>query len=214
MSNEKKPRRRQADRSSQAIEALRTTALDMILEGGISSLNLGAVGDQAGYSRGIVHYYFGSKEALLANILETLTLTSEATFQQFTPRGVNGILAVIDNVAASIRKQPQGVLARVMLLNEAAASNSPRLNELAIRYNETVRDAFEQWIRQEDKALLDGLGMSSDQLAVMLLALIRGIHEQWLAERTSFDVLGSLDLMRKFVQVTMLNPHVTAPAGS
>lgn len=206
MTNAPRPRRRQADRSSQAIQALRTTALDMILEGGISSLNLSALGDRAGYSRSIVHYYFGSKEALLADILETLTQASAISFRDI-PRGLDGIIVTIEALMGTVRKQPQQVLARIVLLNEAAVSNSAKLTELAVRYNETIRGGFEE-LMSEEEAVLERLGMSSAQISVMLLALIRGVHEQWLAERASFDMLQGLDQIRKFILATMVDGEV------
>ena len=59
-------RRTQQERRDQAETALLNAAAELVVEEGVHSLTLARVGQRAGYSRGLVTHYFGSKQALLA----------------------------------------------------------------------------------------------------------------------------------------------------
>jgi AcrR family transcriptional regulator len=62
-------RRTQAQRSAEARERLLQAAAALIAEGGLGALTVAEVGRRAGYSRGIAHYHFGSKDALVAELV-------------------------------------------------------------------------------------------------------------------------------------------------
>src|SRR5947209_1778026 len=61
-------RRTQQQRRDQAEAALLNAAAELIVEDGVHSLTLARVGERAGYSRGLVTHYFGSKQALLQRL--------------------------------------------------------------------------------------------------------------------------------------------------
>src|SRR5262245_7586922 len=54
-----------AQRAALSDERLIRAALELIAEAGIESVTLRGIGERAGYSRGLVNYRFGTKEALL-----------------------------------------------------------------------------------------------------------------------------------------------------
>ena len=58
-------RRSQVQRREAARAALVAAAGDLVVAAGVPSLTLTAVGERAGYSRGIVTHHFGSKRALV-----------------------------------------------------------------------------------------------------------------------------------------------------
>lgn len=194
-------RQRQADRSDKTISTLRAVALDLLVEGGVTSLNLSELGDRAGYSRGIVHYHFGSKEALLIDLLQNLMKGSSESFASVDEPGLKGISRLIRSLEDFVRKYPNKALAQTMLLNEAAASRLDALNELVAKYNRNAREKFESQIRGE--AGLADRGDAGD-IAALILAALRGIHQQWLAEREDFDVLGKLSALRSFIETAFV----------
>jgi AcrR family transcriptional regulator len=183
-------RRSQAERSDQAIAALRATALEMLLEGGVAALNLSELGERAGYSRGIAHYHFGSKDALLVDLLESLTDSGRSAFEHLDAGGLDGLLQFINGLAELAIEDPKKSLASVLLLNEASASDSDKLKKVAVNYNNAVREAFERLLGSDPK--IEVPGVSTPQLAMLVLSGIRGLHHQWLAEREAFDVVAGL----------------------
>jgi AcrR family transcriptional regulator len=75
-------RRTQQQRRGQAETALLNAAAELVVEEGVHSLTLARVGARAGYSRGLIPHYFGSKQALLERL-------AHATQSGFVP-GLDG----------------------------------------------------------------------------------------------------------------------------
>ena len=188
--NPAKARRTQEERKDQAIGALREAALGMLLEGGVASLTLGELGDRAGYSRGLVHYHFGSKEALLVDLLECLSITGRTTFEAVASDGLAAIVEILRRVEQNALENPVNTMARALLLNEAGASHSSTLSKVAADYNREVRSAFEGYLA--GTAFTRVTGLSAAEGAILILSGLRGIQQQWLAERDSFDFVEAL----------------------
>lgn len=66
------PRRTQQERREEAERRLLEAAADLIATSGIGSITLAAVGERAGYSRGIVGHHFGSKASLMERLIEAV----------------------------------------------------------------------------------------------------------------------------------------------
>lgn len=64
------PRRTQAERRSTAEAALLEAAADLIAERGFERASLRAIGERAGVSRAMPAYHFGSKDALVARLVQ------------------------------------------------------------------------------------------------------------------------------------------------
>ncbi|MDF2824834.1 MAG: TetR family transcriptional regulator [Mycobacterium sp.] len=63
-------RRTQEERRTEARRRVLEAATELVAQHGSRSVSLAAVGDRAGYSRGIVNHHFGSKTRLVAAVLE------------------------------------------------------------------------------------------------------------------------------------------------
>src|SRR5258708_38320764 len=83
-------RRTQQQRRDQAEAAFLTAAAELVVEDGVHSLTLARVGERAGYSRGLVTHYFGSKQALLHRL-------AHATQSGFVP-GLDGVPPGLDRL--------------------------------------------------------------------------------------------------------------------
>jgi AcrR family transcriptional regulator len=68
----KKPVRTQEERNALAREKMSRAALELFALQGFHATTLADVGARAGYSRALVHHYFGTKEALAELLLEEL----------------------------------------------------------------------------------------------------------------------------------------------
>src|SRR5262245_59826955 len=63
---------RQAERTERSTEALLDAAAELIAEGGLSSMTFNALGERAGYSRGLVTARFGSKRGLVDALIHRI----------------------------------------------------------------------------------------------------------------------------------------------
>lgn len=192
-------RRTQADRTARAKDALRSAALDLILERGLDKLTLTELGERAGYSRGIVHYHFGSREALLADLVTSII---EAVPEGLGGYGV-GLSAVQAVFANEAKRQGAGlrteIVARIQLLNEAAGSHSAELNELAAAYNAAIRDGFERILQPDAERLLALTSMTPREAAAVFASVVRGLRQQWVVERSTFDITGAMTAFSRFL---------------
>lgn len=63
-------RRKQAERTALSDRKLTEAAIRLLVQRGVPGTTLRAVGELAGYSRGLATYRFGSKGGLFANVLQ------------------------------------------------------------------------------------------------------------------------------------------------
>src|SRR5690349_3921570 len=68
----KKPRRTQPERVAESDARMLAAALKLIGERGYKGTSLAAIGEAAGYSRGLVHERFGSKAGLLWKLVKNM----------------------------------------------------------------------------------------------------------------------------------------------
>jgi AcrR family transcriptional regulator len=172
-------RRTQKDRRVQAEAALLTAAAELVVEEGVRSLTLARVGARAGYSRGLVTHYFGSKQALVERLARA-TQTGFVPGLDGLPPGLDRLLRLVDGYLGAIGEV--GVLNRAFLLLWAEAATA---SELAPIFRE--RDGAFRADLREDVAAGIAAGtirpdVVPDEVAVALVGQLRGIGLQRLLD--------------------------------
>ncbi len=67
-------RRTQAERSALAEQRMTEAAIELLNERGIAGATLKAIGEKAGYSRGLATHHFGSKAGLFRKVLKSVSV--------------------------------------------------------------------------------------------------------------------------------------------
>lgn len=116
------PRRRQQERSRESTRRLLAAASELIVERGYVAATLAAVGERAGYSRGLVTAKFGTKEGLLEELLEEIVGTW--SHRNVLPRtvgqtGGQKVIVVLDAIRRQARRDPRGLRVFYALAFEA-----------------------------------------------------------------------------------------------
>jgi len=187
-------RRRQDERSEQARSGLLLSARSLIAADGIERLTLEAVGRDAGYSRGIVGYHFGSKSGLIAALLENAVDDLVALFQRDEPPSASTAAAVLAAMRDRIARDPYGTRFEIGLLARCSAADDPLLRDRVALYNKRVREIFSS-IKGPD-----GAGNPAGQQAgAILLAAIRGLCQQWLVDE-AFDIIGAFTALENMLR--------------
>src|SRR6201996_7935738 len=129
-------RRTQQQRRDQAETALLNAAAELVIEDGVHSLTLARVGERAGYSRGLVTHYFGSRQALL----QRLARAAQSGFVpglDGAPPGLDRLLCLIDGYigATGQLRMPN----RAFLLLWAEAATAPELAQIFRERDEAFR---------------------------------------------------------------------------
>lgn len=176
--------RTQPERRHQAEAALLNAAAELVVEDGVHSLTLARVGERAGYSRGLITHYFGSKQALL----ERLARASQSGFVpglDGVPPGLDRLLRLVDGYIGAL--SPMGMLNRAFLLLWAEAATAV---ELAAIFRERD-EAFRADLRADVCAgIADGTvrpDLAAEDVAVAVLAQLRGIGLQRLVDSPEVD---------------------------
>jgi len=185
---------RQKERSDLSTKRLLAAAGELIVEGGYKGMTLAAVGERAGYSRGLATARFGSKDKLLEALVERIV--GRWSHRNVLPltRGANGcdaIRIVLDTIAAQADRDPSALRVLYALMFEAAGPVAD-LRPTFMDLHADMRADFARFVR---RGLRDGsirVGTSPAGEAAMIVAGIRGIAYQWLLDPEGFGVAPAL----------------------
>ncbi|WP_328922721.1 TetR/AcrR family transcriptional regulator [Streptomyces griseoaurantiacus] len=180
------PARTQKQRREEAEAALLDAAAELVAEQGLRALTLARVGERAGYSRGLVTHYFGSKQALV----ERLARAAQSGFVPGLadlPPGPDRLLRLIDGYLAQQTKHERP-LNRAFLLLWMEAATSPDLARLFADRTE----AFRTDLREDLTAgIAEGTirpGLPVEETTAAIVAQLRGIAIQLLVTPESLDL--------------------------
>jgi AcrR family transcriptional regulator len=177
-------RRTQQQRRDQAESALLNAAAELVVEEGVHSLTLARVGERAAYSRGLVTHYFGSKQELLRRLARA-TQTGFVPGLDGVPPGLDRLLRLIDGYIGSLGQLRMMNRAFLLMWAEAATAS-----DLARIFRERD-EAFRADLREDVVAgIADGTlrpDTAADEVAVAVLAQLRGIGLQRLVDSTAVD---------------------------
>jgi len=176
--------RTQKQRREEAEAALLKAAVELVDEQGVRALTLASVGERAGYSRGLVTHYFGSKQALV----ERLARAAQAGFVpglEGLPPGLDRLLRLIDGYIGELGRM--GALNRVFL---KLWTETATTSELAPIFRER-NEAFHADLREDlTAAIADGTirpDVAPAETAIAVVAQLRGIGMQRLVDPQSVN---------------------------
>lgn len=167
--------------SDKQIHLLRST-YRVLAEKGLQQLSLQHVAEQAGVSKGILLYYFGSKETLIlttmrwvlgrvAERIRTAVFKAASTEEKVT--------AMLDAIFIDPRANRDFYLVLLDLLSTAARLD--RFDELSATFRTTVNGVYahiiEQGIKQGTFHITD-----ANEAAAVVRGIIDGLFLQWLQE--------------------------------
>ncbi len=177
------PRRTQAERRAESDGRLLRAAAELVVERGIEGTSLAEIGRRAGYSHGLVHHRFGSKEALVERLnTEAVRLFTDTTVTAVgSSRGLVALRIVADTYLDLV--QSQDPLGRVHLVvwSEAIARASER-RSYRVTWDRYFRSAFAALIRD---AAADGsvrADVDADAMAMVVVGMLRGVALQLMLE--------------------------------
>ena len=129
--------------------------MELVASRGVRAVTLAAVGEAAGYSRGIVTHQFGSRSGLL----DALTLDLQ---NRFVPPETDDVIELVDAYLSAFETRPLDTRVYAVLWAEAQAGDP----DLGPAFAE--RDA-------RFVATLTGYLGGNSGLAAVLVALLRGV---------------------------------------
>ncbi|MYV55666.1 TetR/AcrR family transcriptional regulator [Streptomyces sp. SID3212] len=183
-------------------DILRAT-LEVIAERGYRGTTLGGVAERVGLTQQGLLHYFPSKEALLVAVLEERD-------QWDTGGGGRGRrgwrLELLTSLVEYNAMRPGMVQTFSALLGESVTEDHPAREFFTHRYDQ-VRGNMTAVLRDEFGDRLPG-GLTPEQAAPLLTAVMDGLQYQWLLDPESVDMPGAF---RDFL--TLLRAGGPAPGS-
>jgi AcrR family transcriptional regulator len=181
-------RRTQQERVAESDGKMLSAALRLIAERGYRGTSLAAIGEAAGYSRGLVHERFGSKAGLLwaltKHILRTWNKESRSHGKERT--GLDALCDMLDNHRRAI-EEDRGIRPFYQLMFEAIGPTpdlQPEFRKLHVRFRADIEKLLRAGIAAgEIRSDIDPVAQ-----AALMLAMQRGIAFQWLLDPSAFSL--------------------------
>jgi AcrR family transcriptional regulator len=183
------PRRTQRERREETERKVLAAAMALIAQHGSRALTLAAVGEAAGYSRGIVTHHFGSRENLLrAVVRDAQTIAVPEAGDNAAEWLAETVRAYLKNVTS---RRP-AARAFLQMWGEAIAADPvlmPLYAEQDARFRRLLADKVREGI-EDGSVRADA---DPDALAVSLVGLVRGIALQLISTPPPTPIKAIID---------------------
>jgi AcrR family transcriptional regulator len=182
-----KPRRSQAERTAESDRRMLDAALKLIGQRGYQATSLAAIGEEAGYSRGLVTERFGSKAGLLwvlvKQILRVWNQRGRA-LQNPDNMGLAALDDILDNHRRALESD-DGIRAFYALMFEAIGP-TPEMRPEFQKLHVTFRADMEKILREGVSAGSIRADIDPAAQAALLMGTLRGVAFQWLLDEQAF----------------------------
>jgi AcrR family transcriptional regulator len=196
-------RRTQAERRGEAEQALLHAAARLFARRGIDQTSLADIGEEAGYSRGLVNHHFGSKAALVERLSHD---AQEAFLAQLPEPSGSGTIDTLVGIATAyldmVSRETNETRAFFVMWG-AALPTDGALRPVFVIDDSRFRDGVAALIRAgqgygEIDAELDVAGF-----AVAFVGLVRGISALFLIDPKGIDVAGGRHVCERFIRAAL-----------
>jgi AcrR family transcriptional regulator len=179
-------RRTQAQRRSEAEQALLDAAARLFARKGVDGTSLADIGLEAGYSRGLVTHYFGSRAALVKSLAARV---QQQFVSQLDPKdlGVEAILALLDAYLDRLSEGAAAGRAYFVMWGASFAQDAP-LREVSADSDRRFRRGVEASVRAGQDAGLLRREVDAAAFSVAFVALLRGIGAQFVVAPDAVDL--------------------------
>ena len=207
------PSGRQAQRTRDSTNALLHAAADLIVEGGFATMTFAAIGDRAGYSRGLVTARFGSKEGLVEALIQRIVGTwSHRNVIPHTKgrSGLEAITFMIDAIRRQAQTDPRGLQVLYALMFEALGADEALRSRFA-KFHDEMRADFARFVAKGKRDGSVNKRLSPTDEAALIVAGLRGIGYQWLLDPEHFDPVPALTYLHETTSARLDSGAGTSP---
>lgn len=196
--------RTQAERTAISDKAMLDAAIDLILEHGTDKTTLAAIGEKAGYSRGLATYRFGSKAGLFDEVCKSISRGWLDYLKQGVgdKTGIDAMAAALDAFFQFVSDSPRE--ARVLqILYCGAASPKSEYRQTSAGIHQRQLDDVAAWVRAGQKEGAIRASVDPKSTAAQYIAYISGMTYLWLINPQSIDFRKANDDMKVHLRISL-----------
>lgn len=187
----------QAERTALAEEKMVDATIELLNTVGLAGTTLIAIGESAGYSRGLASHHFGSKSGLFRKVLRHITAvwTEELESNLDGKHGLGAILAALDAHRNHMLDFPDH--ARAMnILWSASFDPASEFKPNVVEFHRLQRAAAAAWVIEGQKQDEIKPGVNPEGFAEQFYASLLGLNFQWLVN-PKIDLKASIDVLKQ-----------------
>ena len=183
MAEELKTSRTQVQRREEAVRKILDAAIELIAQRGVKDLTMAEVGIHAGYSRGLPHQHFGSKENLIDAVLHAIVEKFNQR-RKMQPQAADGVESIKALFATYLERDPaawQASKAFIILVSDASLAGSTH-RDFINKLNKKNVEFLVKHLRIARAGKERSSAISDQALAVILMSTMRGLALQALTD--------------------------------
>lgn len=196
-------------------EQILGAAYEVALRSGLNGVTLRAVAAEAGLSHGLVVFHFGSKDqlvaALLDRVLATTALINVSEDLARVPRSAEGLRAFLRRELEQLtaRRRDIRLFFEYWALGTREPSIRAKISAALDRYREAFRSLVEDALGDTPMRASD---VTPDGLAAVAVSLISGCAVQAVVDPEAFDMSSYVAAVRGIVE-QLVAPAAAAPVA-
>ena len=198
------PTRTQAERTAISDKAMLDAAIDLLLERGTDGTTLAAIGEKAGYSRGLATYRFGSKAGLYDEVCKSISRHWLDYLKTDVGEkiGIDAMCAALDSFFQFVSDSPRE--ARVLqILYCGAASPRSEYRQTSANIHQRQQDDVAAWVRAGQAVGTVRANADPKSIAAQYIAYISGMTYLWLINPKSIDFRKANDDMKIHLKISL-----------
>lgn len=168
-------------------------AIELLNTAGIQGTTLVAIGETAGYSRGLATHHFGSKAGLFRTVLKRVSAAwhNELVSKLNGKTGLQAMTTAIDAHLAHALAHPEYIRAQNILWG-AALDPSSEFKPNVAEFMRIQRESVADWVRGGQKAGEIRRDIDAERVAEQFYGGLIGVNSQWLVS-PDFDLAAAYD---------------------
>jgi AcrR family transcriptional regulator len=174
-------RRTQEERAATSDRLMTEAAIALLVERGLAGTTLAAIGERAGYSRGLVTHRFGSKAGLLAHVHDTVARhwIERVQAKVGSRVGVAALERVVKALYGFIAEAPDEIRA-MYLLRYASIDPAAEYRANVARVHMAQRRDVQRWIEAGQSVGEISARVDAGVAAELFCATADGLIYRWL----------------------------------
>ena len=196
----------QAERTAISDKAMISAAIELILEHGTDKTTLQAIGEKAGYSRGLATYRFGSKAGLYDEVCKSISRRWLGYLENDVGDtvGIEAMCTALDSFFRFVSDSPRD--ARVLqILYCGAASPKSEYRQTSANIHQRQQDDVAVWVRAGIEIGEIRNDADPRSIAAQYIAYISGMTYLWLISPKSVDFKKANDDMKEHLRLSLMD---------
>lgn len=180
MTESRRPRRKQEERSALSERLLMEAAIELFLERGMEGTTLAGIAERSGYSRGLVSHRFGSKSGLITAIHDSVsTWWREQVSAAVGDRvGLAAVMSLIEGLDGFVKHSPKKLRAMHVLRYSSVDPGAQFRESVAKTHHAQIRDV-QRWIEGGKATGEIAADFNSRLFAEWFCGLLDGLMYRW-----------------------------------